>query len=266
MPLILRIGPLTGLLLLATLSVDIALLAIDSEGVESIYAILIIGQCIVLGGWLAVGSAHRLLKASLFLLAVTGIASLITLKFYEPPHYTADKAFPSALGASLCLACSAALIGLLSESILTAVERRCALDDDSPRFQFPVVELFGWTIVIALASIILRFTTLETAEQFRDETPAALLHCGAGACAMTLLLGRHRPLRVWNTAIAALLTTTAVIVVPSLSSTYVSDERWLILGPYVYVALWIAVWRLDDRILREVDRQPGKASRLRRIS
>lgn len=142
---------LTGLFLTASVVVDLVLLASSMANQDSSlhYALLegiVLGQVGALAIWTVTGRVHRLARGACLVLA-TGVLAFITV--HQRTWYFKGWLTLLAVYAVLVMA-AAGLIALARRAVQRKVERHETL-------QAPLIELFGWTIVVAIASFGTRF-------------------------------------------------------------------------------------------------------------
>jgi hypothetical protein len=143
-----------------------------------------------------------------------------------------------AVGAAIASACSAALIG--------RVDRRGGSPPD--KLRFPLIEIFGWMNVVALASLALRAG--EFAHLASNLTTLVFVLAGSTVAGITytLLLGRLGVPSLRRTRIAA-LAMLAFVAVSILSNVRRDRDvhygyRWA----FLYLAALVAVDRLDRQL------------------
>ena len=242
-----RERPLTWLFLFATGCVSLVLSGADREEKVAIIALLF-GESFVLGGWLVLGRSHRLLRGGMFVAGSLAVALLATIAFYEPPYYPFHRAWAISIGAVAVLAGSAAVMTLGWKMLLGWLSRSRDESVGGSRWQFPVAELFGWTIVVAVASAAMRAAELINAAKNLGELVATLVFALVAALLMVLLDERRRvgPISV----IVAIIAVAAMfMLLPRFVPSFDRDIAPAIAGSYVYVVLWIVVSRLDRRIV-----------------
>ena len=150
--------PLTSLFLLATLALHAVLP--EAMGLGLGYVGFLVGQMMLLGAWTALGDAHRLIRGAAFVAGTAILAKLINSpNVGGPPSMWYAYLVPIAL--------LQATAGGSAEITRLLCRRFFPADDAHPTkpIQFPVVELFGWTIVVAVASSLLRYATFENIER-----------------------------------------------------------------------------------------------------
>jgi hypothetical protein len=144
--------PLTWLFWIATACADL-ILATHSKGelrdaLEAPLFGVFIGQIWIAGAWLALGQAHRLARGAGFVAAMLSLTTVMAISQNGLDMSAADWGQPLAaiavMGAATALATGAAYLTLRTVSHSNGPGQN--------RVQFPIIELFGWTIVVAVAS------------------------------------------------------------------------------------------------------------------
>jgi hypothetical protein len=147
--------PLTWLFVIATVCVDLALFitanphsAMVGEGAPFyIYNFGIPAQFSALAIWAVMGKSHRLSRAAWVTLA---FGSLLFLTWAIEGWFSRESI------TSNFIQFFAALIGV---GLLRAAGVGKPLDDTADSLRFSLVEMFGWTMVVALWAFALRFAT-----------------------------------------------------------------------------------------------------------
>jgi hypothetical protein len=242
--------PLTWLLVVATVCVDLVVLAVsESDAVE---VSLVLGQSFAAGGWLVLGRAHRLLRGGAFVAALLALAALVHWQHGTP-------SWGESLGVAAVVSGSAAATTWLAQMLLALALTRREASHGSKR-QFPLIEIFGWTIVVAAVSAVLRVAVFYPWGQRIDETIAVLLIAATAGLAMAMFLGNPRPRRRAAAAAAgALVLATFAAVRLLMSITFDGDVATSIALAYAYVGCFILVQLLDDDLARRrgVDSPPA---------
>lgn len=147
-----RERPLTWLFFIALACVNIAALATDYS--KAWYGELIAAQAMLSAGWLVLGRAHRLARASVFV--------SYPLLAAAPDYFgRAGGPFPSllvwdvVLGVLIFISAGTAIAAFVWLAIISTFDRE-PREPRKARLQFPVAELFGWMIVVAIASVVIR--------------------------------------------------------------------------------------------------------------
>ncbi|MDC0935707.1 hypothetical protein OAS39_05435 [Pirellulales bacterium] len=147
-----RDRPVTYLFLGATAAVIPALAAPEWTYLDVVWVQgLIIGQIMLSGAWLALGSTHRLARGAVCIAATAGLAAFAMSMQGRLTLHSWHRALARVFMIQLVVAVA---VGLA----LQALQRLKPGTDDTTTaaLRFPVVEIFGWTIVVALASLLLR--------------------------------------------------------------------------------------------------------------
>ena len=233
-----RQRPLTWLFVIATLCVD-AVAATYQFPDDAVMA-MFFGQTFVVGGWLALGKSHRLLRAAVFVVVLPMLAFLLARQFlFEPSRITFDRLWRQILGVSAVLGVTAAVTAVCWSYLLAMVLRR------RPEFrwqwQFPLVELFGWMIVVAVGSAIMRVAAFDGFGDFYERIASLLLPTTA-ALIMVLFLAPHRTSDIPNAIITAIALAALFTVLAQLRA--ISVELPASIGMF-YLGLWILVQRMD---------------------
>ncbi len=146
-----RERPLSWLFCIASIVVDLAFLAMAGRYVISEHVILaglLLGQTAILAIWAGTGGGHRLGRASVMVVA-TGLVALATGK-----HALGNwKQWLAVLfGYTLSVYVAAVLISIRR----TLAAQRADAHTPASRWQVPLIELFGWTIIVAIVSFAAR--------------------------------------------------------------------------------------------------------------
>ena len=147
----LRRHPLTLMLLLTTLVVDVTLVNIHlpmNVGKRGLLAGLLFGQTAVLAMWAAWGGGHRLARVST-LVVITCLLSL----------YSGGRALLGTyqwlailIGYALAVYVFAVVLSFWRHYRSTTPEHSA----NQPAWQVSLIELFGWTILVAIVSFVAR--------------------------------------------------------------------------------------------------------------
>jgi hypothetical protein len=244
-----RQRPLSWLFLIATICVDLVLVTIDDEEELWIVAMLF-GQSFVVGGWLALGQSHRLLRGGGFVVGVLALALLAAVGFFEPPIFTFQTAWAQSIGAVAVLAGAAAVMSWGWDAVLRRLPQRRHEPGDAVRWQFPVAELFGWTIIVAVASAFMRLATFSEAGTNPAEMASTLIFALVAALLMALFYAGRRSTSASSVIAAAAAVVAMFVLMPSFVPRFDREIATVIAGSYVYVVLWILVGQLDGRIAK----------------
>ncbi len=241
--------PLTWLFIAATITVDLTLAAARSDTEE--YGVVVggyvIGQVAVLAIWAVRGRMHRLLRVSCFVLATGILASIM-----NSPH--TELAFFFVYTTTIFIA------ALLTEAMRNLPGANAGDIEQKKRWQFPLIEFFGWTIVVAVVSLGCRGMAFKGL--FKD--PEAMLPFLAAFLTVPVLLvlftrNDLRDLR----AVKSLIIVGAAIA----ASWYFSyfDASLIVVTQAAYLVAWMTVLTLDN-ILAEANevrkKYPDEAPKL----
>ncbi len=249
--------PLTWLFWIAALCLDAVALSIDHEG--SFATSLALGQLFVVSGWLVLGKSHPLARATWFVVA---IAVLIAPDFVIPrlrSGFYRDLVWPHVLGELI----AASVFTALAVGGWLALLRGVAGNAHEPqptKPQFSLATIFGWMIVVAVASTGLRIADFSLID---DNSKDLISGCGLALAAATMMaaaLGDYRA--TWLTRAASLFSFTSGVAMSlsvgmPVNATAVQIDRHARLaavhiGAWAFVATWIIVARLDRRTAAKV--------------
>lgn len=148
----LRRYPLTALLLIATIVVNVVFVTVDLPGRldrRALFAGLLLGEMGAFAIWAARGSGHRLARVSLLVIA----SCLIGLATGGSAMLDRYQWLAILVGYTFSVYLLAVFISFIRK---TAVQRSGVIDSE-PTWQVSLIELFGWTILVAIASFAARF-------------------------------------------------------------------------------------------------------------
>lgn len=230
-----RQRPLTWQFWAATLCLDAAgaIRAPESAWFEGILA----GQLLIASAWAVLGRGHRLAGGAAWITAVLGVTALASFG-----DRVADE-WRYILGSALLMTAATLTLSLLCRAVLE--QFTYALPKS--RFQFSVIELLGWTIIVALAATAFRQAIGVHLFEASYLIPIVAMAATVSLAAV-MFLSPARP----RLCIALLLTLAAT------GASYIGGRldwfHWLggvrsdviTLG---YVAMWILAMRLDESVL-----------------
>lgn len=244
--------PLTWLFWIAALCLDAVALSIDYEG--RLASALTLGQLFVVSGWLAVGRSPLVIRAACLVAAV----ALMTAPDYVIPRWRSDMhrdvVWPHVLALTMV---GAAITAMATASWAAVLRGASPLQEDGspPPIRFSVASCLGWMLVVAVASSGLRVADFSL---LMDQPLGVLSGVGMSGVAASLIAGSLADYRA--TAITRVLNVMAILVMallividfrPPMSPERVRAIREaapILWGCMAFVAAWIAVMRLDDRI------------------
>ena len=243
-----RDRPLTWLFIIATACLDLVAIARLVDHESNWFGALAVGQMCLTGALLAAGRAHRLLRAGLFL----GVPILLAVPDYRATDFALDSGeiiqiegvAPYVLGVSFVIA---ALVSLFSFAIM-ALNAICVrrAGDARTRFRFPIVEFFGWTIIVAVSTLVMRVAELEWMDFDLSVAVAAFTLFPAA-----LVVFAYSVPKTWflkgALAVSAAVSLYALIV-------NAEDLEWLVMGgAYAYVAAWLLVKHMDEAPRKSIE-------------
>ena len=239
-----RQQPLTWLFFIATACLDAIALATNNE---SVFAdSLVLGQLFIASGWLVLGRSHRLVRAAIF---VTAIGMLTTPDYViarlRSRHYV-DLLWPHVLAVLMLLGLATVMATLWWLAMARLTSRGFSAFRRAD-WQFPVAEIFGWMIIVAVASLAVQRADFSLINGPRDVALGLATTTLAGAI-MALTLGNYNEGRRVRGRMAAVLAAGIVTLnVVVLAMALPGDVQAVIVGSLVYAACWSIVLRLDRR-------------------
>ncbi len=238
-----RDRPLTWLFIVATILVDVT----EALSFESVLSWSIIGQLSAVAIWTVMSKAHRLARAGVFLAVVSLIAG--------PAASTASWIFPKNFFLTL-LAVYAVCVVLATCPIALfrcwMRSRKGSAKGKKP-WQFPLIELFGWTIVVAYASFACRFLNSETI--WRVETFEYVLPLVFNAVLAAMILEGTTPAGYWSRVVvfaaASLIWMLCIPLIPFIAfhPAVIGELRAHSTIGSCYLIAWSTVRMLDERRL-----------------
>jgi hypothetical protein len=227
---------LIWLFIAASVVVDLALMVGPNRSGDTLAVLkgLVLGQVAELAIWAARGQAHRLARGATLVCATTGLA-LVTAAAIRLP-------MAEWLAQLSAMALAVLLTALVVDGLLN--RRRAAEQGvQQKNLQFPLIELFGWTIVVAVVSFAGRHMIFDFLRRspYTWRTVAAYLLVPLTVAALST--DRLR-LPVWLKQ--------ALVVVSLVVSLWLVRPRatWgpqdaVILGLSGYCFVWTAIHHLD---------------------
>jgi hypothetical protein len=246
-----RQRPLTWLFLIATLCLDLVAVAGAANHESEWFGALALGQMYVAGGWLILGRTHRLLRATVFLLTPIVLAAPDFLAAPEFLNDSRDGSFtgiqivvaPLVLGITIFLTVLAAVMtGLLLVLNALLTWRQGAKCES--KWQFPLVELFGWMIVVAVACVISQGADYDHIDQ--EILWDCLMTVALPAGLMTFFTGDHRKSWFLMTALIG----GAILSAFQILRRWESTDAFVVLGAYGFVGVWVLVQSMDEAMRR----------------
>lgn len=233
---------LTWLFITASVVLDLALLAAaitsrDPYRFQALLEGLAFGQIGALAIWTVTGRVHRLARGACLILA-TGPLTLISIhgetRFFQP---------------SLALMATYAVIVMMAVASITIVRRIAeSKRQQQEALQAPLIELFGWTIVVAIASFGSRFMDFQILERGLTKLPITLTLLAIPVIAEILRRPKFRPrhLLKWLVFVGAAYA----------AGYYLADRRF---SPIVFatqaacLAAWMVVRSLESDQSKDVE-------------
>lgn len=180
-----RDRPLTWLFLLASIVVDLAMFF---GGQGPVFEGILVGQVAAVAIWAAIGCSHRLTRGSLLVVAVGVLATLA--------GYRNLAAYSRALTFMAAYALVVVLTSLVVVWLRTQVRIRFDGDRKKAPLKVPLIEFFGWTIVVAIASFGARTMNVDILEGVLRFFPVYLLTYAIAPLALVLFDSRFRMLHL----------------------------------------------------------------------
>jgi hypothetical protein len=224
-----RERPLTWLFILATVVVDLAL---NFGGQRWVFHGILFGQVAAIAIWAAVGHWHRLARGSLLVVAVGFLAYFPGPKPFE--YYSKTLTFAAA-HALLVVATSLVIVWLQNQ-----VGNRFEGDRNRTPFRVPLIEFFGWTIVVAIASFGARLMYFGDLEVVLRSPSRYMLIYAVAPLALILFYSRFRPVYLVKAILFVGCTYLA-------ASFLLSDERFVIdvTISAAYLTAWLLVRSIE---------------------
>jgi hypothetical protein len=218
-----RDRPLTWLFVISTIAVDLVLLSLKGNLLEEfMWSGIVIGQIAALAIWAIRGRMHRMVRASCFVLS-TGLLGIV-----EPTGYFLTFVFVYGL--------IVLLFALFVEVVRYVTSKETDTDKARKRWQIPLIEFFGWTIVVALVSLGCRY--MEFKDVFEDSTTwLEMLYILANP--LLLVLFTREDLRDLGVLKAVLFV--GVVIALEWNFSY-----FVIFIQAVYLVAWMIVLTLDN--------------------
>ena len=223
--------PLTWLFVAATISVDLVLFGFaEIDGAEEKYAVLgfVIGQIAVMGIWSIRGTWHRLLRISVY------VISIWLLQFVIEPSRELF-AYMFVYGIAIAIA------SILVEIFRLFSNHNSTETDRSSRLRFPIIEFFGWTIVLAFVCLGYRaadFSAMIAHSEWWTDLFLLLI------LPLLLICLTQKDLRDLSIGKAVLLLGVFLAAEWYLVKYY--EVYLLLVGQAAYLLLWLVVLTLDN--------------------
>jgi len=179
---------LTWLFITASVVVDLVLLAaarvsLDTFRYHAMLEGIALGQVGALAIWTITGQTHRLARGACLVVA-TGLLAVITIR--DETWYFHRWLALLAVYAVIVMA----VVGLIS-LVGHAIRNKRQLQE---ALRVPLMELFGWTIVVAIASFGARFMDFQVLERGLSKTSTTLAMLAVPVVAELLFRSQFQPL------------------------------------------------------------------------
>ncbi len=241
-----RHRPLTWHFWIATACLDAIAVARDHEA--SLANALVLGQLFVASGWLILGRPHRLARAGV-LATTIGLLSLPDFIFPRlRGGFYRDLVWPHVLAMLIVMAAVAAFMTWLwwSMAKLTSFEPRQAR---TGKRQFPLAEVFGWMIVVAVGSLAIRWADFSQIDDSVKDLATGLALTSLAGAMMALVVGdygRGGKFRVLSASGLVLLYANALLYgLPR-------EALSVAVGALAFVGIWAAVISMDNPRRRKI--------------
>jgi hypothetical protein len=230
-----RQQPLTWLFLIANVAVDLAWFAGRAE--RDWGEVPVLAQILIAGGWLAVGKMHRLARAGAFVTVVNVLAALASTA--RGSWQLEVNVWRYLLGTFTILGLVSAVAALSSRAIFEWL-RPTKSNSVMQKLQFPLAEIFGWTIIVAVGTLSLKEAWFSL---FADPLFARVAWTIAAAAA-GMMLGVNPFLR---SALVSLFLTVVCFAIPIIVGQKMDREYQLVLYVLGVVATGTFVMKLDEQ-------------------
>jgi len=227
--------PLIFLFFVATIVVDLALLAMRPDAGEHPWPLgLLLGQAALVARWAAIGNAFRLARGA-WAVAMVGLLACL-LGGMDFDSFAACSAFLTVY--VLILIAVTLVVHLIRFYWKKALEP----DTTKSRWRISVMELFGWTLVVAIVSYSLRFMDFRIFYPWMSIGVAIMAVMLAVPVAITLVV--KNDLRDLNRFTSPLLL--AAFCGAGFYGVQIAEPFfWLIGAQAFYLLLWFFVRGLD---------------------
>lgn len=250
--------PLMWLFVAATLCLDVVGLVAEVHlwsAAKYFWVGLLCGQAWSIAAWLSAGAAHRLIRGAGFVLAMIGLA---TFAACWNRHEASAAPWWGRMFTVVCIFGMTAAIAAAAAGWVG--RRRVGRREQQARWQFPVVELFGWTIVVAIASWALRFSMFGTMLA-HDSTWYVVLGSITAGAALGYFFAQYRERLAHAALVASAMLATFAAVAWAMGRVAERDVSIGFRWGYLYLGVLGLVAALDRRGFGE-RREQGAAAPL----
>ena len=175
-----RDRPLTWLFILASIAVDSVMFF---SGPRAVFEGILVGQIAAVAIWAAIGQSHRLTRGSLLVVAV-GVLAIVPYRSFDLYSHT------------LTFMAAYALVIVVTSLFIVWLRNQVRIRFDGEReeapLKIPLIEFFGWTIVVAIASLGARYMNVESLERVPRSLPGYLMAYAVAPLALILFDSRFR--------------------------------------------------------------------------
>lgn len=235
-----RKRPLTWLFFLATVCVDLVIAAVSKDAFASLWQWgFCLGQAAVLGCWLAVGTRHRLERGALFVVGQIILATILSFRFLNGSLEVWGRML-----ASTALLGTMAAIGAFAGKFCFFRFRMKQEECPADVLRYSLMELVGWTVVVAIASAALRHVQLLAILKIPE---LLLFFMGFGltiGLVAVLFIDRNNRYR-YAPSLALGCTVAFYLIGYNVLRVVYPPYALAFIVSVAYVAIWIVVCRLD---------------------
>ena len=228
-----RDRPLTWLFIIATVAIDLVLILIDdkSDLIQSFTVGYVLGQLAALSIWSIRGTQHRLARASIAIIATGLLSFTIEIDGGNEPIWMAFYTLYVALVMFFSLASNCSRYLLLKKS-----------EDEElrTRLRIPLIEFFGWTVVVAIVSFGARHMDFGF---LRPDVLITIVSLLAVPACMAVFV--HSDLREMSKLRAVGFICVGIAAAVAMSSEHVTGE-YAVFVQGAYLTAWLAVVGMDN--------------------
>ena len=149
---------------------------------------ILVGQIATIAVWAAIGDSHRLTRGSLLVVAIGVLAVL--------PEYRSLATYSRTLTFMAAYALVVVFTSLVVVWLRNHVRIRFDRDHERAPLRVPLIEFFGWTIVVAIASFGARYMNVDTLERVHQYFIVYLLTYAIVPLALILFDSRFRKMHL----------------------------------------------------------------------
>jgi hypothetical protein len=228
--------PLTWLFLMATACLDAV--ALKRFWMSDFSDLLLMGQAIVVGAWLALSSAHRLARAGVAL----GLVLALSAHDFARERWMGSVVgeWQQVLGVYLCFVAVAA--GASSLVVALIGRSHCEKERNASRWRISIAEILGWMVITAVGA-----ATLPHARFAFLADPTSYIQIIALPVAAAALIVPYTSTGRPQSSIAKWIAVAAFLALAIVAGVLNVEELILCGIVLAYVACWITVQRLDAR-------------------